>query len=95
MSAVLQMHVCALRLIEGGKISILEIVQIDSIFAAERKRRNYHFCEDLNRLIHINFGGLRWNAGYHFSKKREKGLLTISQRVLQKKFKRVWQCSQP
>ena len=52
---------------------------MDDIFAVGFKARCYQFCEDLNRLVPINnLGGLRWYAGYRFSRDWDAGTLTIS-----------------
>ena len=71
---------CLFRLIEYGLITITEVVYVDDIFAVGKKRRCNKFCDDLNCLIPVkNLGELKWYGGYHYSRDRKRGTLTISQ----------------
>ena len=55
------------------------VVQVDNMFAAERKERCDRLCVDLNRAIPVkNLGELKWCRGCRYLRDRERGTLTIS-----------------
>ena len=73
--------VCVFRLIEDGRVAITVVVHVDDIFAAGSKDRCDRMCDDLRRMIPIkHLGDLKWYGGCHYSRDRDKGTLTISQK---------------
>ena len=51
------------------------------IFFVGLKRRYDAFRDELNRMVPVkNFGELRWYGGCHYTREREMGTLTISQK---------------
>ena len=72
--------VCVFRLNEDGRVAITAVVHVDDIFAVGQKKKCDRLCVDLNGMIPVkNLGELRWYGGYHYSRNRERGTLTISQ----------------
>ena len=59
------------------------VVHVDYIFATVGlKRRCDRLHDELNHLISVKtFGNLRWFGGYPYSRDREWGTLTISQKT--------------
>ena len=73
---------CVFRLVENGNVSIMAVVHVDDIFAAGRKSRCDQMCDELNMLVPINnLGDLTWYGGCHYSRDKERSLLTISQQA--------------
>ena len=57
-------------------------MHVDDIFAVGLKSRCDIFRDELNRMAPVkNLGELRWYGGYHYTRKREVGTLTISQKT--------------
>ena len=71
---------CVFRLIEEGRIANIAIVHVDDIFAVGLKSRCDVFRDELNRMAVKNLGELRWYGGRHYTREREIGTLTISQK---------------
>ena len=73
---------CVFRLVEEGRIANIAIVHVDDIFAAGLKSRYDVFRDELNRMVPVkNLGELRWYGGCHYTREREMGTLTISQKI--------------
>ena len=72
---------CVFRLVEEGRIAIIAVVHVDDIFAVGLKSRCDVFRDELNRMVPVkSLGELRWYGGYHYTREREMGTLTISQK---------------
>ena len=57
-------------------------MHVDEIFAVELKSGCDVFRDELNRMVPIkNLGELRWYGGCHYTREREMGTLTISQKT--------------
>ena len=57
-------------------------MQVDDIFAVGLKSRFDVFRDELNRMVSVkNLGELRWYGGCHYTREREMGTLTISQKT--------------
>ena len=57
-------------------------MHVDDIFAIGLKSRCDVFRDELNRLVPVkNLGELRWYGGCHYTREREMGTLTISQKT--------------
>ena len=68
-------------MVEKGRVAIIAVVHVDDIFAAGLKSRRDVFRDELNRMVPVkNLGELRWYGGYHYTREREMGTLTISQK---------------
>ena len=73
---------CVFRLAEEGRVAIIAVVHVDDIFAIGLKSRCNVFRDELNRMVPVkNLGGLRWFGGCPYTRKREMGTLTISQKT--------------
>ena len=73
---------CVFRLVEEGCVGIIPIVHVDDIFAVGFKSRCDVFRDELNRMVPVkNMGELGWYGGCHYTRKREMGTLTISQKT--------------
>ena len=73
---------CVFRLVEEGRVAIIAVVHVDDIFAVELKSRCDVFGDELNRMAPVkNLGELRWYGGCHYTREREMGTLTISQKT--------------
>ena len=73
---------CVFRLVEEGRVAIIAVVHVDGIFAVGLKSRYDIFRDELNRMVPVkNLGGLRWYGGCHYTRKREMGTRTISQKT--------------
>ena len=82
---------CVFRLVEEGRVAIIAVVHVDDIFAVGLKSKCDLFRDELNRMVPVkNLGELRWYGGCHYTREREMGTLTISQKTfadeLMKKF---------
>ena len=65
-----------------GLVAIIAVVHVDDIFAVGLKSRCDVFRDELNRMVPIkNLGELRWYRGCHYTREREMGTLTISQKT--------------
>ena len=68
---------CVFRLVDEGRVAIIAVVHVDDIFAVGLKSR----C-DVFRMVPVkNLGELRWYGGCHYTREREMGTLTISQKT--------------
>ena len=57
-------------------------MHVDDIFAVGLKRRCNTFRDELNLMVPVkNLGELRWYGGCHYTREREMGTLTISQKT--------------
>ena len=73
---------CVFRLVEEGRVAIIAVVHVDDIFAVGLKSRCDLFRDELNRMVPVkNLGELRWYGGCHYTREREMGTLTISQKT--------------
>ena len=73
---------CVFRLVEEGRIAIIAVVYVDDVFAVGLKSRCDVFRDELNRMVPFkNLGELRWYGGWHYTREREMGTLTISQKT--------------
>ena len=73
---------CVFRLVEEGRIAIIAVVHVDDIFAVGLKSRYDLFRDELNRMVPVkNLGEPRWYGGCHYTREREMGTLTISQKT--------------
>ena len=69
-------------MVEEGRIAIIAVVHVDDIFAVGLKSRCDVFRDELNRMVSVkNLGELRWCGGCHYTREREMGTLTISQKT--------------
>ena len=73
---------CVFRLVEEGRVATIVAVHVDDIFAAGLKSRCDAFRDELNQMVPVkNLGELRWYGGFHYTREREMGTLTISQKT--------------
>ena len=73
---------CVFRLVDEGRVAIIAVVHVVDTFAVGLKRRCDVFRDELNRMVPVkNLGELRWYGGCHYTRKREMGTLTISQKT--------------
>ena len=73
---------CVFRLAKERRVAIIAVVHVDDIFAVGLKSRCDDFRDELNRIVPVkNLGRLRWYEGCHYTRKREMGTLTISQKT--------------
>ena len=73
---------CVFRLIGEGRETIIAGVHVDDILAIGLKSRCDRFRDELNHLLPVkNLGKLRWLGGCHYTRDREVGTLTISQKT--------------
>ena len=73
---------CVFRLVEEGRVAIIAVVHVDDIFAVGLKSRCDAFRDELNQMVPVkNLGELRWYGGCHYTREREMGTLTISQKT--------------
>ena len=73
---------CVFRLIEKGRVAIIAVVLVDDIFTVGLKSRCDLFRDELNRMVPVkNLGEVRWYGGYHYTRGREMGTPTISQKT--------------
>ena len=57
-------------------------MHVDDIFAVGLKSRCDAFRDELNQMVPVkNLGELRWYGGCHYTREREMGTLTISQKT--------------
>ena len=57
-------------------------MHVDDIFAVGLKSRCDAFRNESNQMVPVkNLGGLRWYGGCHYTREREMGTLTISQKT--------------
>ena len=69
-------------MVEEGRVAIIAVVRVDDIFAVVLKSRCDVFRDELNRMVPVkNLGELRWYGGCHYTREREMGTLTISQKT--------------
>ena len=74
--------VCVFRLVEEERVAIIAVVHVDDIFAVGLKSRCDVFRDELNRMVPVKtLGELRWYGGCHYTREREMGTLTISQKT--------------
>ena len=74
--------VCVFRLVEEGRVAIIAVVHVDDIFAVRLKSRCDVFRDELNRMVPVkDLGELRWYGGCHYTRERQMGTLTISQKT--------------
>ena len=74
--------VCVFHLVEEGRVAIIAVVHVDDIFGVGLKSRCDVFRDELSRMVPVkNLGELRWYGGCHYTRKREMGTLTISQKT--------------
>ena len=72
---------CVFRLVEEGRVAIIAVVHVDDIFAVGLRSGCDVFRGELNRMVPVkNLGELRWYGGCHYTREREMGTLTISQK---------------
>ena len=72
---------CVFRLVEKGRVEIIAFVHVNEIFAIGLKSRCDVFRDELNRMFTVkNLGKLRWYGSCHFTREREMGILTITQK---------------
>ena len=73
---------CVFRLVGEGRVAIIAVVHVDDIFAVGLKIRCDAFRDKLNQMVPVkNLGELRWYGGCHYTREREMGTLTISQKT--------------
>ena len=73
---------CVFRLVEEVRVAIIAVVHVDDIFAVGLESRCDLFRDELNRMVPVkNLGELRWYSGCHYTRKRDIGTLTISQKT--------------
>ena len=73
---------CVFRLVEEGRVAIIAVVHVDDIFVVGLKSRCDVFRDELNRMVPVkNLDELRWYGGCHYTREREMGTLTISQKT--------------
>ena len=66
---------------------------VDDIFAVGLKSRCDVFRDELNLMVHVkNLRELRWYGGYHYTRERERGTLTKSQKMFDDKLVRTISC---
>ena len=69
-------------MVEEGRIASIAVVHVDDIFAVELLSRCDVFRDELNPMVSVkNLGELRWYGGCHYTREREMGTLTISQKT--------------
>ena len=72
---------------------IVASVLVDDTFAVGLKSRCYVLRDELNLMVQVkNLRELRWYGGYHYTREREKGTLTTSQKMLDDKLVRTICC---
>ena len=72
---------CVFRLVEEEHVAIIAVVHVDDISAVGLKSRCGVFRDELNRMVPVkNLAELRWYEGCHYTREREIGTLTISQK---------------
>ena len=70
---------CVSRLIRGGIVALIVVVNVDDIFAVGKERCDQS-GEYLNRMVPVkNLGELKWYSGCFYEIDREAGRLKISQ----------------
>ena len=75
-------NVCVFRLVEEGRAAIIAVLHVDDIFAVGLKSRCDVFRDELNRMVPImNLGELIRYGDCHYTREREMGTLTISQKT--------------
>ena len=81
--------VCVFRLTDDGRVAFTAVLPIDDIFAVWQKERcDRLLCVDLSRTIPVkNLGELKWYGGGRYSRARERGARTISQKSFAEKFR--------
>ena len=73
---------CVFRLVEEGRVAIIAVVHVDDIFAVGLESRCDIFRDELNRMVPVkNLVKLRWYGSCHYTREREMGTLTISQKT--------------
>ena len=73
---------CVFRLVEEGRVAITAVVHVVDIFVVGLKSRCDVFRAGLNRMVPVkNLSELRWYGGCHYTREREMGTLTISQKT--------------
>ena len=73
---------CVFRLVEERRVAIIAVVHVDDILAVGLKSRCDVFGDELNRMVPVkNLGEIRWYGGCHYTREREMGTLTISQKM--------------
>ena len=66
-------------------------MHVDDIFAVGLKSRCDVFRDELNRMVPVkNLGELRWYGGCHYTREREMGTLTISQKIFADEFAKTF-----
>ena len=69
-------------MVEEGRVAIIAVVHVDDIFAVGLKSRCDVFRDELNRMVPVmNLGELKCYGGCHYTREREMGTLTISQKT--------------
>ena len=73
---------CVFRLVGEGLIAIVVVEHVDDIFAVGLKSRRDIFQDELNRMVPVkDLDELRWYEGCHYTREREMGTWTISQKM--------------
>ena len=73
---------CVFRLVDEGRVEITAVVYVDDIFAVGLKVCCDVFRDELNRMVPVkNLGELTWYGGCHYTREREIGTLTTSQKT--------------
>ena len=75
-------------MVEEGRVAIIAVVlHVDDRFAVGFKSRFDLFQDEFNRMVPVkNLGELRWYGGCHYTREREMGTLTISQKTFADEF---------
>ena len=69
-------------MVEERRVAIIAVVHVDDIFVVGLKSRCDIFQDELNRMIPVkSLGELRWYGGCDYTREREMGTLTISQKT--------------
>ena len=69
-------------MVEEGRVAIIAVIYVDDILAVGLKRRCDVFRGELNCLVPVkSLGELRWYVGCHYSREREMGTLSVSQKT--------------
>ena len=73
---------CVFRLIEEGRGTIVAVVHVNDIFVVGLKSKYHKFRDELNLPVPVkNLGDILRFRGCYYSRDRERGTLTISQKT--------------
>ena len=73
---------CVVHFVEERRVAIIAVVHVDDIFSVGLKTRCDVFRAELNKMVSVkNLGELRWYGGCHYTREREMGTPTISQKT--------------